>query len=310
MALNQQLYSDHSRIWENLRYIYPVVSRRAGGVSLGINLNIDKVCNFGCIYCEVNRAEIPLYRNVDIAALESELSAILALIKSDSFFNDPRFSRLWMKNTAPQVRDIAFSGDGEPTAFRNFAAVVHKVIQLRNALELQHIPITLITNASMFHRESVLQAIKSITGAGGEIWAKLDAGSPEYFRQINRAAVPFDRILQNITTAGKVTPLILQSCFMRVAGIGPERQEIAEYIQRIHEFAQAGARISRIQVYTVTRPPADRTVTSLNKTELEAICAQISAALPNIPAQRYDGFWSGYDDNDDDEAQRLTPKAN
>ncbi len=294
MSSHQPEFLEHSRIWENLRYIYPVVSRRAGGVSLGINLNIDKVCNFGCIYCEVNRADIPLYRNVNSAALESELIAILTLVKSGRFFNDPRFSRLLKENIPPQVRDISFSGDGEPTTFRNFPAIVQTVIATRAALDLQDIPITLITNASMFHRSSVLQALKDITAAGGEIWAKLDAGAAAYFQQINRAAIPFSRILQNIVLAGKIMPLVLQSCFMQVAGIGPNSQEIAEYIQRIREFVCAGAQISRIQIYTVARPPADRTVTALNTPELEAICAQISAALPNILVQRYDGFWSGY----------------
>lgn len=36
---------DQSRDSAGLRYVYPVVSRRAGGVSVGINLNVNNACN-------------------------------------------------------------------------------------------------------------------------------------------------------------------------------------------------------------------------------------------------------------------------
>ena len=44
---------DHSRESVGMKYIYPVVSRRAGGVSIGINLNTNNACNWACIYCQV-----------------------------------------------------------------------------------------------------------------------------------------------------------------------------------------------------------------------------------------------------------------
>ena len=45
--------TDHSRVFNNFTYIYPVVSRRSEGVSLGINLNINNACNWRCVYCQV-----------------------------------------------------------------------------------------------------------------------------------------------------------------------------------------------------------------------------------------------------------------
>jgi hypothetical protein len=45
-------FSDHNRDVSHLRYIYPVVSRRAKGVSIGINLNINNACNWRCIYAQ------------------------------------------------------------------------------------------------------------------------------------------------------------------------------------------------------------------------------------------------------------------
>ena len=49
------LFQDHPRSFEANRYVYPVLSRRAGGISIGVNLNVDKVCNFHCVYCQVSR---------------------------------------------------------------------------------------------------------------------------------------------------------------------------------------------------------------------------------------------------------------
>jgi wyosine [tRNA(Phe)-imidazoG37] synthetase (radical SAM superfamily) len=45
--------ADHDRGSAGLTYVYPVVSRRAGGVSVGINLNVNNACNWRCIYCQV-----------------------------------------------------------------------------------------------------------------------------------------------------------------------------------------------------------------------------------------------------------------
>ena len=53
MALT--LHSDHARLFEHNRFVYPVLSRRSGGISIGVNLNPDKICNFDCIYCQVDR---------------------------------------------------------------------------------------------------------------------------------------------------------------------------------------------------------------------------------------------------------------
>ena len=48
-------HEDHRREWREFDYAYPVLSRRSKGISLGVNLNPDKICNFDCVYCEVDR---------------------------------------------------------------------------------------------------------------------------------------------------------------------------------------------------------------------------------------------------------------
>ncbi len=285
---------DHNRVWQAQRYVYPVASRRARGISIGINLNLDKVCNFGCVYCEVNRGVIPLNRDVDLAALSEELAATLALAADGRLARDARFAGLSVSGEALPIRDIAFSGDGEPTSFRNFDQVVARAIALRDASGLPDLKLVIITNATLFHRPRVRAALAQVHAAGGEVWAKLDAGTPAYFRAVDATTISFDRILANLLLLGRAQPLVVQSCFMRLHGQGPDDAEVAAYIARLTDLRAQGGQIARVQVYSVSRPPAERHVTMLPPDELEALRARVAAALPDVPVERFDGTWEGY----------------
>jgi wyosine [tRNA(Phe)-imidazoG37] synthetase (radical SAM superfamily) len=96
--------SSHPRLSEFDRLVYPVVSRRAGGLSLGINLNPSKNCSFNCVYCQVDRSIRIHNLKVDIQQLTEEIDDWLDKI------NDKcgRFQDLTLK-------DISIAGDGEPT---------------------------------------------------------------------------------------------------------------------------------------------------------------------------------------------------
>src|SRR5687767_5566593 len=111
------LHTRHPRRFETNRFVYPVLSRRSGGISVGVNLNPDKVCNFDCIYCQVDRTTQSETRFVEMAQLLEELEDTLQLAASGQLFEQPPF------DAAPSVlrrlNDIAFSGDGEPTTYKN-----------------------------------------------------------------------------------------------------------------------------------------------------------------------------------------------
>ncbi len=285
---------DASRLWRQNRYIYPVLARRTGGVSIGVNLNVDKICNFGCIYCEVNRRAAPLIKDVDLEALTEEMRAALAMAQSGELLRDARFAGLAAPDGgALRVTDIAFSGDGEPTSFRNFKAVVERTIALRDEAGLSHVKIVVITNASLFHRPQVREALALVDGAGGEVWAKLDAGTAEYFKLIDDTTIPYERILRNIRDVGNEIPLVIQTCLMQVHGVGPGDEEIAAYIGRLRDLLAEGAQIKLVQVYSVSRPPAESYVTALPPPALERIRSQVEAALGGIPVRRFDGSWTG-----------------
>src|SRR5512141_267926 len=99
----------HERRWRDNRYVYAVVSRRSRGVSVGINLNPDKGCNFDCIYCQVNRREPPSVRKVDLESLALELDLVLQSEQEGSLYAAAPFDVL--RPSERGVRDIAFSGD-------------------------------------------------------------------------------------------------------------------------------------------------------------------------------------------------------
>ncbi|HVA49348.1 MAG TPA: radical SAM protein [Pirellulales bacterium] len=267
------LFRDHSRHFANNRFAYPVVSRRSGGISVGVNLNPDKVCNFDCIYCQVNRVDQSETRFVEQAEMLAELDAMLRLVTSGELFTDDKFA-----GTPPRLRrlnDIAFSGDGEPTTYRNFDEIIEACAEVKRRHGLGDVKMVLITNASMFHRPAVERGLAILDANQGEIWAKLEAGSEAYYRLVERTTIPFERILANITAAARLRPLVIQALFMRIRGDAPSGQEQSAFCDRLNEIVAAGGKLKLVQIYTVARPPAESFVTPLSASELDALAALV-----------------------------------
>ena len=265
-------FADHSRRWRDFRYVYPVIARRSHGLSIGVNLNPDGACSFDCVYCSVDRTDArPAIRTVDTAVLEAELRQLA--VAHAQLFDEPEF-----RAVPPEYRrlnDIAFSGDGEPTAVPVFPEAVRIATDVRRDYSLAHVKIVVITNACYLARPAVAGALAVLDQNGGEIWAKLDAGTEEHFRQINRSAFPLQHVLDNILAAGRGRPLVLQSMFLRLRGAAPEMSEIAAYVERIRWLLAGGARFSLIQIYTIARRTAESFATPLTPDELEQIAASV-----------------------------------
>jgi len=280
----RSLITHHPRDFESNRYVYPVLSRRCGGISIGINLNRDKVCNFDCIYCQVDRTESPEKEFVEIDRLVAELDAAVSLVASGDLYDLPHF-----RETPPTLRrlgDIAMSGDGEPTTYRNFDRIVAACAEVRRRHHLDDTKLVLITNASMLHRESVRRGLEILADNGGEIWAKLDAGTESAYRRVARSAVPFSRILENLQQAARIWPLVIQSLFMRIRGVSPPLVEIRAYCERLVEVLERGGRINLVQIYTVARRPAESWVEPLSASEIDALAAEVRRRT-GLPVSAY-----------------------
>jgi wyosine [tRNA(Phe)-imidazoG37] synthetase (radical SAM superfamily) len=210
---------------------------------------------------------------------------MIALAASGEIWNVSPFDQ-----TAPSLRrvnDVAFSGDGEPTSFKQFPEACHMTAGLLTEAGLRDVKIVVITNATLFHRPAVQDALGYLDAHNGEIWAKLDAGTEPYYRLVERTSIPLQRVLDNITTAGRHRPIVIQSLFMNVHGQGPDDVEIDAYIQRLRELIAAGTQIKLVQVYTTARGTAEAYVAPLEPARLDAISAKV-AAIP-LPVETYYG---------------------
>jgi wyosine [tRNA(Phe)-imidazoG37] synthetase (radical SAM superfamily) len=268
---SRELFEAHPRSFQGNRYVYPVLSRRSRGISVGVNLNLDRRCNFDCAYCQVDRAVPAESEPVDLDCLAAELDAMVPLVTSGRIYEHAKF-----RQTPPGLRrfnDIALSGDGEPTTCRCFEDVVAACADVRRRHRLDDVKLVLITNASLLHVGRVRRGLEILDANNGEIWAKLDAGTEAYFRQIVRSPVPLGRILDNLREAARARPIVIQSLFMRIRGQPPPPDEQRAFCERLGEIVSAGGQIKLVQLYTIVRPPAESWVTPLSNEELDAMAA-------------------------------------
>jgi len=283
-----ELFEAHPRSFRSNRYVYAVLSRRSGGISIGVNLNRDKRCNFDCIYCQVDRARPSETepQPVDLRRLAGELDAVVGLVTSGRLYEDDKF-----RHVPPPLRrlnDIALSGDGEPTACPQFAEAVALSAEVRRRHQLDDLKLILLTNASLLDRDRVRRGLEILDANGGDIWAKLDAGDEEHYRRVARSPLPFQRILDNLQSAARVRPIVIQSLFMRLHGEPPPPAEQEAYCERLSEIVAGGGRIKLVQLHTVARAPSESWVAPLSNEQLDAMAALIRGRT-QLPVAVYYG---------------------
>ena len=269
---------------QDFKFVYPVLSRRSKGISIGINPNPDKICNFDCIYCQVDRKVPAPVTKVDMPTLEYELRTLLTMVKTKELKSVPPFDRV--RDELFVLRDIALSGDAEPTTSRYFLEIIKAAVRIKREVGFPDLKIVIITNATGLNRPTVREALLWLDQHNGEIWAKLDAGTEAYYKEIDKSYVPFQRVLDNIQRVAKDRPVVIQSMFIKHNGIGPSRQEIDAYCGRLNDILRSGGKIKLVQVYTLARPPAESTVTALNRAEVDSIAAEVRQRT-NLPTESF-----------------------
>lgn len=264
---------DHARAYADFTFVYPVISRRSQGLSIGINLNPDKLCNFDCVYCEVDRAVPPKAAKVDVRQMRDELVAMIRLAKSGALASELKFRQV--PELTRTIKDLAFSGDGEPTMIHNFAECVRAVAEVKEFEDLAGTKLVLITDAAGLDKTDVQLGLKLMDAHEGEVWAKLDAGTEGYFRQVNRSAVRFERILKNLSLTARVRPIVIQSLFLKMHGGAMPPEELRAYCERLKELVRDGAQIREVHAYTIARPAPEAYVSKLSLSELNRMARAI-----------------------------------
>jgi len=235
------------------RFVYVVVSARARGLSIGVNMNPDKRCNFGCVYCEVNHSTPPADSKMDVEVMAQELTRTLAVVSSGGLHDMETYRHV--PRELLQLRHVALSGDGEPTLSPDFLDTLRAVVHVRALNPYSFFKIVLITNATGLDHSDVQAGLRLLTPRD-EIWAKLDAGTQEYLDVVNHPQCSLDRILANIRLTGRQRPVIIQSLFAELNGAEPPAEEIEQFALKLKSLRAAGAQIPLVQIYSATRPMA------------------------------------------------------
>jgi wyosine [tRNA(Phe)-imidazoG37] synthetase (radical SAM superfamily) len=257
------------------RFVYAVISQRARGLSIGVNLNPDKRCDFDCVYCEVNRDEPGLEPRVDVPIMSAELEGLLTKVQNQEHHAVEWFRHLPLELL--NLKEVALSGDGEPTLCPNFYEVTREVVCIRSKGSYPFFKIVLITNTAGLDLPNVARGLELLSPKD-EIWVKLEAGTQEYMDKINRPGIPLWKVLANILAVARSRPVIIQSLFPLVDDAGPPREEIEQYVKRLGELAAEGAQISMVQVYSAHRPSHRPNCKHLPLKELSYIARRVREA--------------------------------
>ena len=272
---SNSIFSKHGRIFDN--YVYAVVSRRSHGLSIGVNLSPDKKCNFNCLYCQIDKNKKQREKkSFDFPVLEMELDSILHEYIKGTLLVHERFASLSNKDLL-LLKDIAFSGDGEPTLSPFFTTAVNlvlkKIVWLKKEYALKVKPV-LITNGTTLSKADTKKACDLLIREGGEIWGKLDAGNAEDFKEMNATRLSFKKILKNLFDFGKTRPLLLQTMVFRYAD---KRLSLhcEDYINVLNTGIHEGFKPVLIQLYTIARKTRVSDLIPLSRKELEEIAEMI-----------------------------------
>jgi wyosine [tRNA(Phe)-imidazoG37] synthetase (radical SAM superfamily) len=262
--------SNHDRDRAGLRYVYPVVSRRARGVSVGINLNPNNACNWACIYCQVPDLQRGGPPPLDLGLLEYELTSML----DDILHGD--FMETQVPKEARRLVDIAFSGNGEPTSAPEFADAIELTVRLMQARGLSDLKLRLITNGSLVQRHYVRDGLHRLAAANGEVWFKVDAVEPARVLTLNGVHQRPGAALSRLRLCASIAPTWVQTCMFAMDGQEPAEAQLAAYLDFL---AQLRGEICGVLLYGLARPsmqPSAERIRPVSPAWLEALGRRIS----------------------------------
>jgi wyosine [tRNA(Phe)-imidazoG37] synthetase (radical SAM superfamily) len=221
---------------DKYRFVYgPVPSRRLGR-SLGIDLVPYKTCTYDCVYCQLGRTTKKTVERGCYAPMEQILAELECRLSAG---DDPDY--------------ISLAGSGEPTLNCDIGPLI-EVIKRRT-----DIPVAVLTNGSLLWNRDVQDEIM----AADLVLPSLDAGDEAGFAAVNRphCEISFELMAHGLADFVQRFPSeIWLEVFL--LSDGPETAAIAAAAERI------GA--DRVQLNTVTRPPADSSAAPLSADEMDA----------------------------------------
>ena len=246
--------------------MYPVLSRRAGGLSIGINFNTNNACNWRCIYCQVPDLVRGTAPEMDFVVLEQELNFFLDFVLNGDFFNQfnvPQSQRV--------IKDIAISGNGEPTSLKDFDKAVALIGRI--ATEMKVLPrshFVLISNGSLMHQKCVQQGLKILHSYQGQVWFKLDSATEQGRKVINDSRQANTKILENLKKSSALCETHIQTCMLKYPTFEEEKEHKA-YLDLLAEIKQRRFNLKEVMLYTLARPSLQPEAGQLDKLDEEGM---------------------------------------
>ncbi len=241
--------SVHDRNSAGLNYVYPVLSRRAGGLSIGVNLSTNNACNWRCIYCQVPDLVRGSAPDIDLKEFHDELVYFI-----DGLLNQDFFERFGLDGSSRVIKDIAISGNGEPTSSKVFALVVQMIGKAARQFDLLgKINLVLITNGSLCHQSSVQAGLLELAELGGEAWFKLDSATVKGRSKVNDVALSNQRVTDNLLLCNEHCPTWIQTCWLKAERLRDEieeRKAYLDFLKRLRNLSE----VRGVMLYTLARP--------------------------------------------------------
>jgi wyosine [tRNA(Phe)-imidazoG37] synthetase (radical SAM superfamily) len=198
----------------------------------------------------------------------------------------------WMERHVPEgsrrVNDVAFSGNGEPTTSPDFAACMELVAGVLDELDPdRNLQTILISNGSQVHKPQVQAGLARLADRGGEVWFKLDGGTPVERSLLNGMEIPDQKVIDNLVQCSRRVRTRLQTMRVAVDGQGPDEEADGSWTDLVRSAQAAGARVHDVLLYGLERkvyqPEAER-LSKLPAEELLARGEAITAEL-GLPVQ-------------------------
>jgi wyosine [tRNA(Phe)-imidazoG37] synthetase (radical SAM superfamily) len=230
--------------------IYGPVNSRRLGRSLGVNLLPTdlKLCSFDCIYCQYGRTRVKTLTpdSEGFPKLDLALRAIEAGLQEH------------------QIEYLTFSGNGEPTLYPDFPAIVDGA---RELLMKYHpkAKLALLSNASTISRSEIREAILRIDVP----ILHLDAGDPETLTRINRHAPPvkFDQIVEGLKA---IPHLVVQSVLIDGDVSNIRGEPYQAWMSTLAEIKP-----NQVQIYSTERPVPESGVLCVPPATLARIAMEV-----------------------------------
>ncbi len=225
----------------DVKYVYgPVASRRLGR-SLGVDLVPFKTCTYDCIYCQLGRTTCQTIQRaeyVPVDAVLTELKAKLAL--------------------GPKPDFVGLAGSGEPTLHARIGDLIDGI------KHLTRVPVAVLTNGSLLWVPDVQDALIE----ADLVMPSLDAGDGPMFQRVNRPhrEISFEGMVDGLAAfTARFRKLVWLEVLLveGLTGSAEEVQKIAALARRI--------RPGRVQLNTVSRPPAEPTARPVSAERLAVL---------------------------------------